>query len=101
MKAIVAYSKPRGIYGIDYIFTIVADFNNPPEQIEIQVWGAGGNTYSCHSCGHFATVRVEEELITSVMEDRKITINELLLQPVKQPALEEKLSFIDGELKYL
>ncbi len=47
-------------------------------------------------------VTVEEELITSVMENKKITVKELLLQPARQPLILEKgKQFIEGELKYL
>lgn len=204
MKGLVAYSKPRGKYGVDFIFTVVIEFNESHEEVTIQVsrpTTVRQHVYSCHSCGHFGTVRVstenvnmnpnetsvqgslhfyrydgvqandqiyigfidrglvfsqatyisighlevrarsdvggpeevvrqlpkpvypvtvlnwdkrmrsqkskservrvEEELITSVMNNQPIAIKELLLKPASQPQLQSGLHFIEGELKYL
>jgi len=61
MKGLVAYSKPRGKFGVDYVFTIVIDFEDAPEAdrgVYIDVSNPTTGRYSCHSCGHFGTVRV-------------------------------------------
>lgn len=61
MKGIVAYSKPRGIYGRYYIFTVVLDFTPPHEKIKIEVirYRLGKReVYSCHNCGHYGKVTI-------------------------------------------
>jgi len=65
MKGLVAYSKPRGKFGRDYIFTVVIDFDESYEIVRIDVAGPGSGTYSCHSCGHYGTVNVIRPTETS------------------------------------
>jgi hypothetical protein len=56
MRAFVAYSRPRGKFGY-YVFTILAYFSYPTEKTEIRVI-LGSTTYSCHSCGRWASIPI-------------------------------------------
>ncbi len=55
MNGIVAYSRPRGIYG-RYVFTVVINYSFPKEAVTISV-KREQKTYSCNSCGKWATIK--------------------------------------------
>jgi hypothetical protein len=66
MKGIIAYSKPRGKFGHDYVFTVVIDFDESHEEATIDVREPGRGTYSCGFCGSYGNVRIKRPNETSV-----------------------------------
>src|SRR5579884_3646659 len=75
MRALVAYSKPRGYYGLYYVVTVIAEYETSPkstESISFRISRPNGTTYSCNSCGHFGSVRVVPPTVISATETKTI-----------------------------
>src|SRR6266516_3091360 len=71
MNGIVAYSRPRGIFG-RYVFTVVLNYEaglNETSEIEVRRIEPGTNrqiTYSCGYCGKWATITTYTDRITTL-----------------------------------
>lgn len=96
MHVLVAYSRPRGIYG-RYVFTVMIYFSEPTETADIQV-GRDQTIYSCGHCGKWASITTYETL--SYAEHHKDGLLELYRYDSVEPGDHIYLTLRDSDLLF-